>query len=196
MIYGASSAVGSYAIKLARNSNIHPIIAIAGKGKDYVKTLLNITKGDVIIDYRDGPDATIRAIKDHLAAGNYPQPKHGLDPGIGLSSQLVLMEIVSPDGAINLVLPSNFEVGSATRTLTSVGAVHNQNDGLHGDARDLGLDMCRWFTKALQAGTFEGHPFEVRHEGLHGVEQALIDLKDGKASATKYVFKIADTPGL
>jgi NADPH:quinone reductase-like Zn-dependent oxidoreductase len=36
VIYGASSAVGSFAIKLARNSNIHPIIAIAGKGSHYV----------------------------------------------------------------------------------------------------------------------------------------------------------------
>jgi NADPH:quinone reductase-like Zn-dependent oxidoreductase len=32
IVYGASTAVGSFALKLARNSNIHPIIAIAGKG--------------------------------------------------------------------------------------------------------------------------------------------------------------------
>jgi hypothetical protein len=55
--------------------------------------------------------------------------------------------------------------------------------------------MCRWFTKALQQGKLEGHPFEVRPGGLEGVEQALQDLKDGKASAVKYVFRIADTPG-
>ncbi|KAJ6032920.1 hypothetical protein N7444_010691 [Penicillium canescens] len=29
-----------------------------------------------------------------------------------------------------------------------------------------------------------------------GVEEALRDLKAGKASATKYVFRIADTPGI
>ena len=30
---------------------------------------------------------------------------------------------------------------------------------------------------------------------MEGVEKALTNLKEGKASAVKYVFKIADTPG-
>ncbi|KAJ4349495.1 uncharacterized protein N0V89_008111 [Didymosphaeria variabile] len=200
LVYGASSAVGSFAIKLARNSNIHPIIAVAGKGTHYVETLLDRTKGDVVFDYRNGADKTISQIRAHLKAGNYGEVKHGIDPGIGLPSQKVLTEIVAPDGAINLVLPSNFDVGSATKTTTSVGIVHNQDNGGYsadgGDCRDLGFVTCRWFTKAWQAGTFEGHPFEVRHGGLEGVEQALKDLKDGKQSAVKYVFRIADTPGI
>jgi NADPH2:quinone reductase len=197
VVYGASSSVGSFALKLARASNIHPIIAIAGNGSSYVETLLDRSKGDIVIDYRDGPDATIDKIQIHLKAGNYSQPKHGMDPGIGPSSQKVLTEIVAPDGAINLVLPSNYDVGSATKTLTSVGVVHNQDDGAHGpDAGDLALVVCRWFTKALQAGTLKGHPFEVRPGGLEGVEQALRDLKGGRASAVKYVFHIADTPGI
>jgi NADPH2:quinone reductase len=197
VVYGASSAVGSYAIKLARNSNIHPIIAVAGKGTHYVSTLLDRTKGDTVIDYRAGADEVIRQIRAHLADGNYGKVLHGIDPGIGLPSQKVLTEIVAPDGAINLVLPSNFDVGSATKTTTSVGIVHNQENGAYGaDGSDLGFVTCRWFTRALQAGTFEGHPFEVRSGGLEGVEQALKDLKDGKQSAVKYVFRIADTPGL
>ena len=124
--------------------------------------------------------------------------RHGLDPGIGLPSQKVLTEVVASDGSIDLVLPSDWDVGSSqTKTKTSVGTVHNQDNGAHGaDASDLGLVTCRWFTRALQAGTFDGHPFEVRPGGLEGVEQALKDLKDGKQSAVKYVFRIADTPGL
>ena len=197
VVYGASSAVGSFAIKLARSSNIHPIIAIAGKGAHYVETLLDITKGDVVLDYRNGADETISQIRAHLKAGDYGAVQYGLDPGIGLPSQKVLTEIVSPDGAINLVLPSNFDVGSATKTMTSVGVVHNQENGAHGpDARDLGFVTSRWFTRAWQSGAFEGHPFELRPGGLEGVEQALKDLKDGKQSAVKYVFRIADTPGL
>ena len=198
LVYGASSAVGSYAIKLARNSNIHPIIAVAGKGTHYVETLLDRAKGDTVIDYRNGAEQTISRIRTHLKAGNYGEVRHGLDPGIGLPSQKVLTEIVAPDGAINLVLPSDFDVGSArTKTTTSVGVVHNQENGAYGpDASDLGFVTCRWFTRAWQAGTFEGHPFEVRPGGLEGVEQALKDLKAGKQSAVKYVFRIADTPGL
>ncbi|KAF2819462.1 GroES-like protein [Ophiobolus disseminans] len=197
VIYGASSSVGSFAVKLARASNIHPIIAIAGKGSTYVKSLLDPSKGDIIFDYRDGPDETIRKIREHLEAGKYGQPRYGLDPGIGLPSQKILTEIVAKDGAINLVLPSQWDAGSVTKTLTAVGTVHNMDGGAHGpDATELGLVTSRWFTKALQAGTFDGHPFEVRPSGLEGVEQALKDLKDGKASAVKYVVRIADTPGL
>jgi NADPH2:quinone reductase len=195
LIYGASSAVGSYAVKLARNSNIHPIIAVAGKGLRYVESLIDQAKGDIVLDYRSGPEEVVRQIRGHLKDGNHGIVRHGLDPGIGIPSQKVLTEIVASDGAINLVLPSNFEVGPVKRTLTSVGVVHNQDDGAYGpDASDLGFVTCRWFTRAIQAGRFEGHPFEVRPEGLHGVEQALKDLKDGKQSAVKYVFRIAETP--
>lgn len=71
LIYGASSAVGSYAIRIARNSNIHPIIAVAGKGSQYVETLLDRTKGDTVFDYRNGPEETVRQIREHLKNGNY-----------------------------------------------------------------------------------------------------------------------------
>jgi len=197
VVYGASSAVGSFALKLARSSNIHPIIAVAGKGTKYVETLIDRTKDDIVIDYRNGPDSTIDQIRAHLQAGNYDKPSHGLDPGIGISSQKVLTEIVAPGGAINLVLPSDFDVEPAVKSLTSVGVVHNQDNGAYGDdASDLGFVICRWFTRSLQLGTFEGHPFEVRAGGLEGVEQALKDLRNGKASAVKYVFRIADTPGI
>ncbi|PNP45054.1 hypothetical protein TGAMA5MH_03103 [Trichoderma gamsii] len=52
-VYGATSAVGSFAIKLLRKADIHPIIAVAGKGISYVEGLIERNKGDVIIDYRE-----------------------------------------------------------------------------------------------------------------------------------------------
>jgi len=163
----------------------------------YVDSLLDRTKGDIVLDHRSGSDEVVRKVREHLQTGQYGSVRHGLDPGIGLPSQEVLTKIVASDGAINLVLPSNFDVGPAERTLTSVGVVHNQDNGAYGpDASDLGFVTCRWFTRAIQAGNFKGHPFEVRPQGLQGVEQALKDLKDGKQSAVKYVFRIAETPGL
>jgi NADPH2:quinone reductase len=197
VIYGASTAVGAYAIKLGCNSNVHPIIAIAGKGTEYVETIIDKTKGDAVFDYREGTDEMIRKITKHLEAGNFGPVLHGLDPGIGTPSQKVLNDIVKSDGAINLVMPSDTEVRSAIKTITSVGVVHNTDGGAHGrDARDLGLVMSAWFTKALQTGSFRGHPFEIKPGGLNGVQQALEDLKAGKNSAVKYVFRIADTPDL
>ncbi|KAK5074668.1 hypothetical protein LTR64_000872 [Lithohypha guttulata] len=190
-VYGGSTSVGSFAIQLARNSNIHPIISVAGSEKDHVKSLLDTSKGDVVFDYRDGADNVVNQIRDHLKSGGYPQPRHGLDPGIGEPCKKVLTEIVAKDGYIDLVLGvPDWDTAPATKTSTMVGIVHSDA----GD--DLGLVTCRWFTKALQAGTFKGHPVEVRAGGLEAVEQALKDLKDGKNSARKYVFRIAETPGL
>jgi hypothetical protein len=119
-----------------------------------------------------------------------------MDPGIGESSKKVLTEIVAPSGAINIVLPSDWDTGNATKSRTMVGCVHNWDKGADGDFRDLGLVTCRWIAKAWQEGNFSGHPYEVRPGGLQGVEKALKDLKDGKNSASKYVFRIADTPGI
>jgi hypothetical protein len=198
VVYGASSSVGSFAIQLAQNSNIHPIIAVAGRGKDHVKSLLDTSKGDSVFDYRDGADNVVNQIRDHLKSGRYPEPRHGLDPGIGEPSKKVLTEIVAKDGYIDLVLGvPDWDTAPATKSTTMVGLVHNETgEGYGAPGTDFGLVTSRWFTKALQAGTFRGHPFEVRAGGLEAVEQALKDLKDGKNSATKYVFRIADTPGL
>ena len=69
IVYGASGTVVSiieqkprmnqcltilqraYAIKLAQASNIHPIIAVAGRGQPFVEKLIDRSKGDAIVDY-------------------------------------------------------------------------------------------------------------------------------------------------
>ncbi|KAL4956100.1 chaperonin 10-like protein [Aspergillus filifer] len=164
VIYGASTAVGAFAIKLACNSNIHPIISVAGKGCGYVESIVDKSKGDIVIDYRHGLDKTVSAIKSHL--GNcQPVVKHALDAAITADSTEVLKQIVTPGGLID---------------------VHNAA---------LGFIFCRYLTRALQDKTLRGHPYEVRPGGLAGIEGALKDLKAGKASARKYVFRIAETPG-
>ncbi|KAG8627412.1 hypothetical protein KVT40_004895 [Elsinoe batatas] len=49
-------------------------------------------------------------------------------------------------------------------------------------------------SQILIEGKFSGHPTEVIPGGLEGVQKGLQNLKDGKASAVKYIFRIADTP--
>lgn len=56
--------------------------------------------------------------------------------------------------------------------------------------------LYRYIARGLDKGFFKPHPHQVVPGGLEGVQQALHDLKDGKASAVKYVFRIADTPGI
>ena len=63
-VYGGFSAVGGYAIKLAKLSNIHPIIAVADAGTPFVEDLIDRSKGDSIVDYRKGDRAVTEGIKD------------------------------------------------------------------------------------------------------------------------------------
>jgi NADPH:quinone reductase len=51
LIYGGASAVGAFALKLAKLSNCNPIITVAGNGIQFVESL---KAADAIIDYRAG----------------------------------------------------------------------------------------------------------------------------------------------
>jgi hypothetical protein len=53
----------------------------------------------------------------------------------------------------------------------------------------------RYFTRALEAGWLKAQPQEVVPGGLNGIQIALERLKNGTASAVKYVFRISDTEG-
>ncbi|EXJ66232.1 uncharacterized protein A1O5_10848 [Cladophialophora psammophila CBS 110553] len=188
IVYGASTAVGAFAIKLAQLSNIHPIIAIAGKGIPFVETLVDKSKGDIIIDYRGGAAQTVKSIEAYLTDTEKRVAKHAMDCVIVEQSAEVLRQVVPSDGHITWLFPNTFNVSPIKATTTNVGSAHNQ-DGL-GDSRELAFVFSRWFTYALQNGKFSGHPFEIRKGGLGAVEQALRDLKEGKASAVKYVIPI------
>lgn len=100
-------------------------------------------------------------------------------------------------GRIHFVLPppggdwnAKFEGISAGihQGLSNVGTVHQ-------NLKDLGFVYCRYFTRGLEEGWFRGQKWEVVPGGLAGVQSALERLKDGSASAVKYVFRIADTEG-
>ncbi|GKZ28002.1 hypothetical protein AbraCBS73388_008592, partial [Aspergillus brasiliensis] len=69
LVYGAATAVGSFAIKMLQKADIHPVIGVAGRGTDYVRSLMDSEKGDVVVDYRDGESAVVRGILDAIPTG-------------------------------------------------------------------------------------------------------------------------------
>ena len=56
IIYGAIPAVSALAVKLVSLRNLHPIIAVFGKSWDHVKSIIDLGKRDVVIDYRQGEE--------------------------------------------------------------------------------------------------------------------------------------------
>jgi len=190
IVYGAASAVGAYAIQLARKSNIHPLICVAGSSAPYVETLIDRSKGDTVIDYRGGNDAVVQGLQDALAG----RPAlYAFDAVSEKGSLENLARVLAPQGAkATFVLPFKKydEVpDSVEKRLTQVGCVHI-------DQKEFGFVFFRYIALGLKEGWFKGQPQEVVPGGLGGVQTALENLKAGKANAVKYVFRIADTEGV
>ena len=191
IVYGASSAVGYYTVQLAIKSNIHPLICVAGKAQAHVKKLLDSSKGDAIVDYRDGDDATVQGLKDALKGHKV---EYAYDAVSEKNSYQNIAKVLDPHGKITFVLPGKKYDDipeSIEKSTTRVGDVHGNPD----DLKEFGYVYFRYISKGLAEGWFKAQPQEVVKGGLEGVQTALQNLKEGKASAVKYIFKIADTPG-
>ncbi|KAL9079163.1 MAG: hypothetical protein Q9157_001914 [Trypethelium eluteriae] len=189
LIYGGSSAVGAYTIQFAQRSQIHPQIVVAGGGASYVEQLIDRSKGDTIVDYRQGDEATVQGIKDALKGRTL---EYAYDAVSEKGSFENISKALAPNGHITLVLSrGDYSAIPSTihKTTTMVGSSH-------GEDKDFAFTLFRYIGKGLQDGWFKPQPHEVQKGGLEGVQGALQKLKDGKASAIKYVFRIADTPGV
>lgn len=190
VIYGASSAVGYYALQLAVKSNIHPLICVAGRASAHVEKELDRSKGDTIVDYRDGNEAVVQGIRDALKGQKL---HHIFDCVSEKGSVENNAQVLEPQGGkITFVLPGREYPGfaaSAAKTTTTVGDVH-------GPLKDFGYVYFRYLSKGLEDGWFKPQPQEIVPGGLEGVQKGLSNLKDGTASAVKYVFRIGDTPGV
>jgi NADPH2:quinone reductase len=188
VVYGGAAAVGAYAIKLAVLSNIHPIIAVAGRGAKFVEELIDRSKGDTIVDYRQGDKAVVQGIHDAL---NGQDLHYAFDATSEHGSYTNIVKVLQPRGRITLVLPGRKYEGipeTVVKTVTTVGDAHK------GD-REFAFVYFRYLARGLAEGWFKAHPFEVVPGGLEGVETGLRNLKDGMASAVKYVFRIGETEG-
>lgn len=191
--------MGSYALQLAARANIHPLLAVAGAGSAHVEKIIDRSKGDAIIDYRKGSEAVVKELQDALiAAGlDHSAAMHAFDAITGHGSYQALTQVLNPSGGITLLLEYDQEVFPTTMThsRTAVGGVHYQSGHWPGDP-DLGFVFSKYLGRGLADGWFKPHPYEVRPGGLGAIQGALLDLKAGKASAVKYVFRIADTEEL
>jgi NADPH2:quinone reductase len=201
VIYGASSAVGTFTVKLALKSNIHPIIAIAGKSKDLVRSLIDPSQGDVVLDYRDGAESLITDVQQHIQRLGLQGVHYAFDTIANSTSVELVAQLVQPGGHLNVISPRRDCSAVPANVKTSaafVGVVHSQkfppNDTIKhtatGNGADFGYIFSRLFTRGLEEGWLTGHPFEVWAGGLNDISEAFRNMQDGKVSGKKYVFKM------
>ncbi|KAK3940937.1 alcohol dehydrogenase-like protein [Diplogelasinospora grovesii] len=192
VIYGAASAVGIYALQLALRSNIHPIICVVGRAREYVEGFIDRSKGDALVDYREGDEAVVRGIK---AALRGRELMHALDAVSEKGSPQNLGRVLAKGGKVTFVLggpKDELLPDHVNWSITLVGAVHREDEG---SEKDFGYVYYRYMARGLQEGWFRPQRTEVVKGGLNGVQTALENLRDGKASGVKYVFRIGETEG-
>lgn len=216
VVNAASTAVGSFAIKLAKmNPRIRPIIATAGASADFVRDELG---ADAVLDYRSPKveDELKAALKGHTL-------NHVFDAANSLSSVKYLTAVLNPgQGRYTCTMPVGPSIydpeGKAEKFLQKtnlwyehiwvgdvIGTKLERCENTHlaqVTATDkirgiwFGSVMSKVFEMGLADGSFCGHPFEVVKGGLEGVEAALRKLGGGNRGNAKFVTRIADTPGL
>ncbi|KAE8327034.1 chaperonin 10-like protein [Aspergillus sergii] len=200
VIYGGSTAVGSFAVKLASLSNIHPLIVIAGNGASHVETLIDRGKGDTIIDYRNTDSSVLQSkIKD---AAKGAEIHHVFDAIAENGTYNTTAAALTAPGKIAAVWPPRAEDGAELPKGIEVegvmvGSVHaDPPAGKTVGDREFAAAFFAFIARGLTGGWFSGHPVEVRQGGLNGIQQALSDLQKGKASAVKYVLRVGETEGV
>ena len=208
VIYGAASAVGAFAVKLAKLINVHPLICVAGNGIPFVETLLG--EGDIIIDYRKGNEFVVEEMRKALKGKDL---KYAFDATSEHGSYINLSQVLANQGRLTLVLPfpeilkgipphieqSTTMAGSLWKELSKDQSRDNKalgKLGIGAGGKEFGLMFTKLIGAWLNDGKLKPHPHEVVSGGLHGVETSLKALREGKVSAKKYVIRIADTPDL
>lgn len=191
LIYGGATAVGAFALQLAKLSNVGPIITVAGSGIDFVKSL---NAADHIIDYRHGNVA--QAIIDALGGKKL---RHALDAVSSRGSHKPITEVLvaSGGGEINMLDPPDSdwkwpEGVKFTRTFvaSAYGQKHAHITQEQADSDgEFGYLFYRYMTYLLAEGKFKPHPHEVLPNGLDGVVDGLQRLFEGTVSAKKLVVR-------
>lgn len=152
--------------------------------------MIDRSKGDTVIDYRRGLEAVAEEIKASLKGAKL---EYAFDAVSEKGSYQTICRVLHhQSGKIALIISAQTYTGipkTIEKSVTMVGNVHE-------DLKDFGYVYSRYFIKGLEEGWFKAQPQQVIPGGLAGVQLGLENLKNGTASAVKYVFKVAYTPGV
>lgn len=193
-MYGGASSVGTYTLKLAKLGHFEKVIAICGSGRPYLESLGVVTD---FVDYRDN-----NVVSDLKAALNGSKCYHAVDAVNNGNSWNHLAEVLEKDGGRIAVylprldyssIPSGIYVG-----IVFLSTVHGHPtpfwDEKCEEDPDFAHTLFRLVPRWLSQGKLAGHPYEILPHGLESVERGLQMLKEGKVSAKKLIYNVADTP--
>ncbi|KAI0264910.1 dehydrogenase [Gloeopeniophorella convolvens] len=178
LVRGGASSVGQFVIQFAKLGGMRVLATASPKNFDLVRR----AGADEVFDYRDPEvvqkirSATANALKlavDTVSYGSTPQDVTG---AIGASG-----------GKVAIVLP--YESPRADVTVK-----YNVVFGLLGEDLEHSISINNLYRSIVATNKLKPNPLLILPRGLASVTQGFQYLKDGKVSAQKLTYRIADTP--
>ncbi|ETI28577.1 hypothetical protein G647_01027 [Cladophialophora carrionii CBS 160.54] len=203
LVYGATTSLGTYAIKLAKLAGIGPIIAIGGGSSNYVKGFLE-ARQDAFLDYRTGM-ASLKETVKRLTEERHLQLRNGLDAVNEHESWVQVSQMLHGGARLSVfsgarkydeeAIPKNVDI-----IYTFVGTAHEAKyrpsmpkrpsvEDAQGDVA-FASEFFAWLEQMLRQAKYSGHPVEVIPGGLNGVAEGLNRLRNGQAAGKKFVYQI------
>jgi NADPH:quinone reductase-like Zn-dependent oxidoreductase len=187
LIYGASTATGTLAVQFAKLSGAEVFATASPHNFDLVKKL----GADHVFDYKD-PEcgSKIReASNDKLKLAFDCIAEHG-------SEKICCAAISSSGGHYSGLLPTPLKdfprqdvKHGWTFGYTALGEKFSDNVPAKPEDYEFGVKFWKAAEELFNSGKISAHPTLVR-EGLEGVPQGLNDLKEGKVSGKKLVYRV------
>jgi NADPH:quinone reductase-like Zn-dependent oxidoreductase len=174
LIYGGSTATGTLAVQFAKLSGLEVITTSSPHNFDLLKKL----GADQVFDYKEKDvGAKIReATNDKLTYVFDTISEHG-------SPEISAAAISSKGGRYSAILPVEQFPRDDVYNGFTLGYTASQTD------YEFAVKFWKVAADLLNEGKIKPHPAEVRG-GLEDIPQGLKDLKDGKVSGKKLVYRI------
>ncbi|KAL9022220.1 MAG: hypothetical protein Q9185_000620 [Variospora sp. 1 TL-2023] len=201
LIYGGSTASGTMAIQYAKLSGLTVLATASPQNFDLMRSY----GADAVFDYHDQDcGAKIRAYTNNAL-------RHVLDCIAEESTLAIDAAALSSDSSqelhcLTLLPPDTWPVErqhdvnvrfllgytSFGEEFTKFGATWPPVP----EHYEAGVRFWELHGKILEEGKVKAHPVTVKEGGLAGIPEGIDELRHKRVSATKLVYRIADTPGL
>ncbi|MCJ1393668.1 hypothetical protein MMC18_006544 [Xylographa bjoerkii] len=198
LIYGGSTATGSLAIQFAKLSGLTVVTTASPHNHSFVKEL----GADAVFDYND--PSCVEKIKEYTKDKLY----YAFDTIANERTGAMCVAAMASGSSTPLKyssllgvekLPREDVENKHTLAYTTMGESFTMGENgpklpASKDDMEFGKTFWELSCKLLTEKKVKVHPVDVRPDGLKGVLDGMEEMRQGKVSGKKLVYRIAETP--
>ncbi|KAH9160766.1 zinc-binding oxidoreductase ToxD [Lactarius sanguifluus] len=190
LISGGATSVGLYATQFAKLSGLYVIATASPRNFDLVRSL----GADVVVDYAD-PLAAAKQIREAA-----PNLEHAVDCVGEDSSTAIVAVSLNGKGTIAQITLRPIPV-EGVRTLSSIifDVIGKDCDWplpftASPELTEIGRKLVRLLSEIVAKTNLRPNPALIQPLGLASVAEGFQYMSEGKVSAQKLIYRVADTP--